>query len=311
MKVDIGKSFKWRWWQAQLVLKAMTTNVMCYLASRQTGKTRFGRALVLSFMFKYGYRKNPRFVILTPFLEQAIKLYYQELLDEEPGLRELEDKGLITRQGSLQSGTVTMTLKRPWFGDYATIIFAGTQNPSGIRGKTADVLFMDEMAFMAPDIYSEIARPMTKSTRGKIFVCSTVNGYNHFYDFAQLHKEYDNHMGKYFEVDYLTCQFFTLREVVEDLQYHQRLGKLHNFLKEYCNRWDAAAIGEAPFAKIVNSLQARNRVVSDERHVLNSPHIFAVFDRGKPGNNACWVGVIQNRQNGFMNILTRRVTSRL
>ena len=292
MRLDINKDWDWHWWQTQLLKKAASTNTMVYEASRQTGKTKFGRELIKDFLFFFDKRKNPYFIVLTPYCQQACDLYFKEIWQE---LEPLEGR-IMFKQGSINSGRVVMTLKRPWLGDVATVIFSGTQNLDGVRGKTGDVVLLDEFAFMLPSVYTQVARPMTKATNGKIFISSTVNGYNHFYDVGRVAAGDDNAMGKFITFDYATCQIHPFAVVAAEFEYYKKLGKAYQFLQEFCNRYDASAVGEAPFAKIVNTLQTRDMVVSDERYVLNSQHIFAVLDRGKPGNNACWVGVIKNRQ---------------
>ena len=184
MVVDINKGVSLSKRQKETVKASIGTNCLCYLSSRQTGKDFLARELIKSFMFRYDKRKNPILIFLTPFAQQAVDIGFKKLWEED--LKDLQDI-LLFKQGNVSSGRVIMTLNRPWLNDSATIIFAGTHNARGLRGRTADVIIVNEAAFMDGEVYSEIIRPFRNYTDGKIFITSTVNGYNNwFYDIYEM-----------------------------------------------------------------------------------------------------------------------------
>lgn len=55
-----------------------------------------------------------------------------------------------------------------------------------LRGDEATNIVVDEAAFVAPDLISEIAMPMLATTDGTLILISTPNGMNHFWRFFEL-----------------------------------------------------------------------------------------------------------------------------
>ena len=287
MIIPVNKKTKIFWWQAQVLKKAKETNTLTYLCSRQVGKTWLGRAIIKDFMFNYNKRENPTAVIAMPYAHQVVRLYFNKIWEE---LQELDGK-ILFKQGSVSAGRVTLTIKRPWFGDVATVEFFGIQNPEAIRGTTADLLYIDEAAFIPELLYYDVLRPMTNFTDGKIILTSTVNGFNWFYNLVQDHKKHDNHTGAHIEFNAVTCQAKVKRWAFDTWNVYKRQGQEASFLREYMNAWAAAEYGEAPFASAINTVQVRGKSIHNSEALENSLNLFAVFDRGIPRNNAVWVGV--------------------
>ena len=59
-------------------------------------------------------------------------------------------------------------------------------NPDNLRGDGLDLVVLDEAAFMPPQIWTEIVRPMLVSTLGHALFLSTPNGQNWFCDLFNL-----------------------------------------------------------------------------------------------------------------------------
>ena len=287
MRLEVNKDVNLSWWQAKTFLKACHTRVFSFLAARQEGKTFLGRTIIKDFMFKYNKRKNPIFIIVTPYCAQAADLYFKGIWEE---LEPIQDK-ILFKQGSEQTGRIIITMKRKWFNDAVTVVFSGAQNLRGLRGRTADAALIDELAFCNEDLYTEVIRPMTKRTRGKIFLTSTVNGHNHFYDICNMNEDSDDHRGKHIEFDIATCQQTPFVEVLEEYDHYKRQGKIVKFYQENMNIWNAVDVGESPFGTLARSVSKRGRTIHDKTLLDHSRTLFCVIDRGSPGNNAAWIGV--------------------
>lgn len=68
-----------------------------------------------------------------------------------------------------------------------TKIFGAATSSTGVRGKTINVLYCDEMAFvqnnLAEDFFTSVYPTIIASKDSKVIMTSTPNGFNHFYKF--------------------------------------------------------------------------------------------------------------------------------
>lgn len=66
-------------------------------------------------------------------------------------------------------------------------VFSAATSSSGIRGRTINCLYIDEIAFVqnsqADDFFTSVYPTITASTESKVIMTSTPNGFNHFYKF--------------------------------------------------------------------------------------------------------------------------------
>lgn len=66
-------------------------------------------------------------------------------------------------------------------------VFCAATSSSGVRGKTINVLYVDEIAFvqnnLAEDFFTSVYPTIIASTDSKVIMTSTPNGFNHFYKF--------------------------------------------------------------------------------------------------------------------------------
>lgn len=183
MKIEVLKDSALTLWQKFAAKRFFLQKFLCLVVSRQCGKTYLGHFIVVDFIFKYCKRKNPVAIIAANTHEQAFDLYFAKI---DAQLKDLPE-WLYLKKGSAKNG-YTITIKRPWLKDYVTIYLIGTENPKAVRGKTVDLLVLDEMAFFNPDIWLSIFEPMLITTKGYVYATSTPNGFNHFYKLFKHHQ---------------------------------------------------------------------------------------------------------------------------
>lgn len=71
------------------------------------------------------------------------------------------------------------------FVNDSRISFRSTEHRDNLRGPGLDALVLDEAAFIAPDVWSEVLRPTLADTGGWALFVSTPNGENWFHDLYQ------------------------------------------------------------------------------------------------------------------------------
>jgi phage terminase large subunit len=70
----------------------------------------------------------------------------------------------------------------------AQVRIFGADNPDSLRGLYADGVVLDEYGLMAPNVFSEVIRPLLSDRQGWAMFIGTPNGKNQFYDIAQKAK---------------------------------------------------------------------------------------------------------------------------
>lgn len=58
--------------------------------------------------------------------------------------------------------------------------------PEFLRGAGLDFVVLDEFAYMSPDVWSQVVRPMLADRRGGALFLSTPHGYNHFWELYKI-----------------------------------------------------------------------------------------------------------------------------
>lgn len=82
---------------------------------------------------------------------------------------------------------ISETERRIDFGTSGGMIaIRSTHNPDNLRGAGLDFAVLDEAAFMLPDVWPEVVRPMLLDRRGGALFLSTPFGRNWFYHLYQL-----------------------------------------------------------------------------------------------------------------------------
>jgi hypothetical protein len=86
----------------------------------------------------------------------------------------------------LQNGIKTWN-KRTIELENGSKCFGAATSSSGIRGKTINILYLDEMGFIpnnqAEDFFTSVYPTITASTESRVIITSTPNGFNAFYKF--------------------------------------------------------------------------------------------------------------------------------
>lgn len=139
---------------------------------RRTGKS----TLAIHETFKQAINKKGRYWIISPTYKQSKNIYWRSLINQLP----LED---IKRNET----ELIMTLPNG-----SLIELKGADQPDSLRGAGIQGVILDEYAFMKPDVWEEIIRPMLLDSKGWAIFISTPNGFNHFYELSEVAKDKKN-----------------------------------------------------------------------------------------------------------------------
>lgn len=151
-------------WQQQVWSSGVRFQVIS--AGRRTGKTKYARDRLFveamsanpgEVMYVGLTQSNAKRNMFRPFLNE-----YREFVSSS-NIKELE----IT----LING--------------ATIMMVGADNPNAIRGGSLKLAILDEYAFMKPEVWQDIVRPMLSDHKGAAIFIGTPMGRNHFWELSE------------------------------------------------------------------------------------------------------------------------------
>ena len=285
----------WQWHTLKSIQKCDTFSL---IVARQHGKSWMQRAILADFIFRFDGRKNPSALVVGLTAAQVYEIIfsplYRDIFSHLPA-------SVFTKQGDAKS-LLRVTIKRTWLDepDYVTIEFCGAGSGNAIRGRTKDLVMIDECAFVPDDTYFSIIRPTVSAVGGKIFLTSTVDpktgAENWFIKNHNTLKEMNRDGHKTVNAMDFTvyeAQHYTDEWIATEKEVHRRAGKMDKWLQEYENNYMIAMTAEAPFAERVYEIFEQDRIdgVTEFPVALEFPHVFASFDIGKPGNNPCWAWV--------------------
>ncbi len=141
-----------------------------------------GKSLVISIIAILEALKNPggHIIIVGPTDRQAGELFQkiQNHVKNAPIGQEVEST--TQRQMIMKNGCRISAFPTGDTGD-------------NIRGMTANVLIMEEAAFIKDSIVNQVLLPMVAATNGKVIKISTPFGMNHFYRSFQEDDNYASH----------------------------------------------------------------------------------------------------------------------
>jgi phage FluMu gp28-like protein len=151
-------------YQAELLKCTSKRIVACW--ARQTGKTTAIAVKVIHFAFT---NQKTTTLIVSRGLRQSMIMFgiIENLIMKHPVLRKSVTKSTRT-QIQLTNGSQITAL--PCGPDGA-----------GLRGFTADLVVMDEAAFMPEDVIASVIFPMLATTNGTAIMLSTPWGREHIY----------------------------------------------------------------------------------------------------------------------------------
>jgi hypothetical protein len=96
--------------------------------------------------------------------------------------------------------TISETERRIDFEKGGMIAIRSTHYPDNLRGEGLDYAVLDEYAFMAPTVWSQVVRPMLTERRGGATFLSTPFGRNHFWDLYQIGLDPEEHEWSSFQL---------------------------------------------------------------------------------------------------------------
>jgi len=151
-------------YQAELIKCTSKRIVACW--ARQTGKTTAIAVKVIHFAFT---NKNTTTLIVSRGLRQSMIMFgiIENLIMKHPVLRKSVVKSTRTQ--------IQLTN-----GSQITALPCGPDGAS-LRGFTADLVVMDEAAFMPEDVIASVIFPMLATTDGTAIMLSTPWGREHIY----------------------------------------------------------------------------------------------------------------------------------
>ena len=135
---------------------------------RRTGKS----TLAANYVLMAATQVVGRYWIVAPTYKQAKNIYWQDIIYNQI------PKELIRKKNE-QELTITLI-------NGSMIELKGADNEDSLRGAGIKGLVLDEYAFMKPGVWELILRPMLADSKGWTIFISTPNGFNHFYDLADM-----------------------------------------------------------------------------------------------------------------------------
>lgn len=179
IRIYSGRLFPWQQATVKFLNRFDRQGVIAViLAPRQIGKTFMVEMVALARTIN---KKNYRVAIVNPTFGNARKTF-----DELAGyLKKLPPE--ITE--SCNASTLTIKL-----ANGSSIVFKSAEQGDAARGTTADLLVLDEAAFMDTNVAMSVFFPYCNATRGNILIISTPkfkDEQNLFYKFYKMSKEHD------------------------------------------------------------------------------------------------------------------------
>ena len=158
-------------YQERMIRAYHTNSRVIFLTARQQGKTTVSAAYFVWYVI---FNRNKSVAILANKQATAdeimdrIRLAYENLPKWiQQGIKTWNKRTIELENGSKCFGAAT--------------------SKSGTRGKTVNLLYLDEFAFVennqANDFFTAVYPTITAGKESKVFMTSTPNGFNHFYKF--------------------------------------------------------------------------------------------------------------------------------
>ncbi len=150
-------------WQLHELAERVRFLVVC--CHRQLGKTTFAiNECIQTALFCQKLR--PRALYLAPYRYQAKNVVWDAL---KHFTRDLP--GVAYNEAELRAD----------FTNGGRVMLGGADNADALRGLSLDLVVLDDPAFMAPDVFSSIIRPMLAARQGRaIFIGTPYGSQNHF-----------------------------------------------------------------------------------------------------------------------------------
>jgi hypothetical protein len=112
-------------------------------------------------------------------------------------------------------------------------IISGEQ-PNSIRGYNLHFAFLDEAAFLLPELFTQVVKPALLTTQGGVFICSTPKGMNWFFHLWESVK--DNPDWALFHLPSSVNEFITAADIEEQRQLLSEAEFREEILAEFVNQ---------------------------------------------------------------------------
>ena len=156
-------------YQKDMVLSFWKNRKTICLTARQAGKSTVVAAFFVWYTI-FNDEKKCALLANKAIVAREILARYQKAYENVPKF--------------LQQGVVTFNKGSVELENGSTIMAASTTS-SAIRGFTINVMYLDEFAFVphnvAEDFFTSVWPTLSSSTKSKMIITSTPNGFNHFY----------------------------------------------------------------------------------------------------------------------------------
>ena len=157
-------------WQVSLLLSKIKTKIC--VASRQVGKTTTLKAIILKEALE---TPNVSILLLSSTLKQSKSIHFKTLFTNHDAIF---DKHLIK---SLNRTDLNVTLMNG-----SQITCASCENIDALRGRTADIVIIDEAGHVALEEVMSVIQPVVSARNGTIIMIGTPSGKAHpFYEYVQ------------------------------------------------------------------------------------------------------------------------------
>ena len=185
------------WFQQRFLYDCLHKQRVVGAFCRQTGKSM--TIAIFSALEALRY-KDGHIVIVAPTDRQAGELFKKisDFIANSPFTQNV--KSITQRQIVLNNGCRIAAYP---IGD----------SGATIRGLTANVLIMEEAAYIKDSIVNQVLLPMIAATKGKVVKISTPFGMNHFYRSFQADDSYESH--RYTWEDAIKVEHFTIEFIEE------------------------------------------------------------------------------------------------
>ena len=275
-------------YQINFLIDCLTSKRVVGVFSRQTGKTM---CMSLFALYKALQQDNFKIVIIAP-------------TDRQAGIL-IERSEQYAFNSSWVKPFIETGIKREMKFINGSSIKALSTGDTGatIRGQTADLIILEESAFIKSDIVSQVIMPMIAATQGDLIQISTPFSKNHFYkatkdpnykvhqtDYTQcpnITEDYikevrENMTAMEFAMEFLaqfvddSDSYFSLdliNSCIEDYELHDHTSALHPKSKFVCGA-DFAAQGKDDSVQLIVE---QNNYTMEDKHI----RVCAIFEQPK------------------------------
>lgn len=140
---------------------------------RRTGKS----TLAANYTLIQATQVVGRYWIVAPTYKQAKNIYWLDIIHNQIPPELIKKKNEQELIVTLINGSI--------------IELKGADNEDSLRGAGIKGLVLDEYAFMKPNVWDLILRPMLADSQGWAIFISTPDGFNHFYDLQNYARRSD------------------------------------------------------------------------------------------------------------------------